>query len=231
MKDVPYAEATGSVLWPIIISRPDCAFAVSILAQFIQNPGAAHWEALKWVMVYPKNYWHTFDGWSKMIPEGYCDVDWAGQPNHHWISGYSFYFGQWAVMWSSKKQYVITLSSTEAEYIALAHNTKEAVWLRSFISEIMGEPEKKMRVNCNNQGLIAHHQCTKHINIRYHYIWEVVEDQKLEVSYIPTDESPADIFMKALLKLKFRKFIRLLGLRPELEEAKWKRGSNVELSV
>ena len=62
---VPYAEAIGSVLWPVMILRPDCAFAVSTLAQFVQNPGEVHWEAIKRVMVYlgiTKSLWLTFGG-------------------------------------------------------------------------------------------------------------------------------------------------------------------------
>ena len=65
MCGIPYAEAIGSVLWPVVISRPDAAFAVSILSQFIQNPGPAHWEALKRMIVFlgsTKDLWLTFGG-------------------------------------------------------------------------------------------------------------------------------------------------------------------------
>ena len=65
MHGIPYVEAIGSVLWPVIVSRPDAAFAVSTLSQFIQNPGPAHWEALKRVIVFlrsMKDLWLTFGG-------------------------------------------------------------------------------------------------------------------------------------------------------------------------
>ena len=65
MRGVPYAEAIGSVLWPAIISRPDVAYAVGVLAQFIKNPGNVHWEALKHIIVYlqsTKDVWLTFSG-------------------------------------------------------------------------------------------------------------------------------------------------------------------------
>jgi hypothetical protein len=120
MRGVPYAEAIGSVLWPVVVSRPDTAYAIGVLSQFIQNPAQAHWEALKHVIVYlrcTKDLWLTFGGRTTTLVEGYCDADWASQKHRHSISGYSFHFGNGAVSWSSKKQYIIALSSTEAEYI------------------------------------------------------------------------------------------------------------------
>jgi hypothetical protein len=101
-------------------------YAIGVLAQFIQNPGLVHWEALKRLITYlgwTKNYWLTFGGRSKTLVEGFCDADWASNKHRHSISGYSFHFGCGAIscQWSSKKQYIIALSSTEAEYIAQTH--------------------------------------------------------------------------------------------------------------
>ena len=224
MQGIPYAEGIGSILWPVMISRPDCAFPVSTLAQFVQNLARIHWEALKRVMVYlgsTKALWLTFGGGplAKPITKGYCDADWAGQPHRHSISGYSFHLGLGAVSWSSKKQYIIALLSTESKYIALAHSVKEGVWLRYLISEILDTKPTTMGVNCDNQGAIAltkdnkFHQRSKHIDIRYHYICEAVEDEQIKVSYIPTDQNPANIFTKPLPKTKFRQFVGMLGLR------------------
>ena len=135
------SEAIGSVLWPVIISRPDAVFAVGILSQFIQNPRPAQWEALKWVISYLgslKNYWLTFGGKEKGKIQGFCDADWASQQHRHLISGFSFHFRQGAVSWSSKKQAVVALLSTEVEYIAQTHAAKEAVWIRNFVTEVQG---------------------------------------------------------------------------------------------
>jgi len=111
MKGVPYSEAIGSVLWPVVVSRPDAAYAVGILSQFIQNPGPAQ-----------------FGGKAETLVEGYSDADWGSQAHRHSISGFSFHFGCGAVSWSSKKQNIVALSSTEAEYIAQTHAAKEAIW-------------------------------------------------------------------------------------------------------
>ena len=221
MHHIPYAEAIGKVLWPVMIYWADASYPVSVLAQFIQNPGKAHWEALKRVIVYlrcTKDLWLTFGGRANRL-EGYCDADWAGQSHRHSISGYSFHLGQGTVTWSSKKQYIIALSSTEAEYIAQTHAAKEALWLRTFWAELRNAEPTTMKLNCDNQGAIAlskdnkFHAQTKHIDIRYHFIREAVDDNKISVEYIPTDDNVADIFTKALPKAKFRHFVEILGLR------------------
>lgn len=155
MSGVPYIEAIGSVLWPVVVSRPDAAFAIGVLSQFIQNPGPAHWEGLKRVINYlgcTKNLWLTFGGRKDNPIEGFCDADWAGQKHRHSISGFSFHYGVGAVSWSSKKQNIVALSSTEAEYVAQTHAAKEAI------------------ISCDNQGAIAlakdnkYHSRTKHID-------------------------------------------------------------------
>ena len=91
MKGIPYSEAIGSVLWPVVVSRPDAAYAIGILSQFIQNPGLADWEVLKRLITYlgwMKDLWLTFGGCSKTLVKGYCDADWATNKHQHSISGY-----------------------------------------------------------------------------------------------------------------------------------------------
>ena len=169
-----------------------------------------------------KELWLTFSGKGKQLVEGFCDADWARQKDRHSISGYTFYFGQGAILWSSKKQHVIALSSTELEYIAQTHTVKEAIWMKNFISEICQPQEEPIEIHCDNQGVIVltkdnkYHSCTKHINLQYHFIWEGVEDNMIKMEYIPTQENIADVFMKVLARPRFKEFVEGLGLR-ELE--------------
>jgi len=78
-----------------------------------------------------------------------------------------------------------------------------------------------MMINCDNQGAIAlakdnkFHSWMKHIDLRYHFIWEAVDDKKINVSYIPTDENVLDILTKALPRAKFQHFVEMLGMRVE----------------
>jgi hypothetical protein len=133
--------------------------------------------------------------------------------------GYLFHVGHGAVSWSSKKQQVIALLTVESEYIVQAHAAKKALWLHTFIAELRGEPAQPLRINCDNQGAIAmskdnkFHTRMKHIDILYHFIHEVIEDRKVSVIYVLTDDNPADIFTKPLAKAKYRCFVEMLGLR------------------
>jgi len=222
MRNVPYAEGIGHVLWPVMITRPDALCAVGILAQFVQNPGPAHWKALKRVIGYlytTRDLWLTFGGIDADL-EGFSDADWASQSHRHSISGYAFRIGKGAVTWSSKKQAIVALSSTEAEYVAQTHAAKELIWLRTFLGELNNPFTTPITLHCDNQGAIAlskdnkFHARTKHIDIRYHFIREAVENKKLRIQYIPTENNVADIFTKPLAKPKFEKFVEMLGLGP-----------------
>ena len=156
-----------------------------------------------------KDLWLTFGGHAQNLVEGFCDADYANQQDRHSIAGYAYLFGCGAVSWSSKKQQIIALLTIEAEYVAQAHAVKEALWLQTFLTKLWSEPEHQITINSNNQGAIAlskdnkYHSWTKHINVWYHFIHEVVEDEKLLVQYIPTDENLANIFTKLLAKVKF----------------------------
>ena len=224
MHGVPYSEAVGSVLWPVVVSRPDVAYAVGVLSQFIQNPGPAHWKGLKRVINYlgcTKDLWLTFGGQKDTLIEGFCNADWASQKHQHSISSFSFHYGLVAVSWSLKKQSIVSLSSTKAEYVVQTHMAKEGIWLKSFISEICGREEKPLTISCDNQGAIAlakdnkFHARTKHIDLRYHFIREAVKNSKIKVKYVPTDDNVSDIFTKVLPKPKFQRMVGLLGLRKE----------------
>ena len=101
------------------------------------------------------------------------------------------------------------------------HAAKEALWIRSLIVEIQGQQSGPIKLHCDNQGAIAlakdnkFYSRTKHIDLQYHFIQEVVEDNKLVVNYIPIKENVADIFMKALHRPKFEGFVERLGLRDD----------------
>ena len=173
MKGIRYSEAIGSILWPAIVSRPNIVYTTGILSQFIQNLGYAHWEGVKRIITYlntTKNYWLTFGGTMKTLVEGYSDADWASQKDQHLISRYVFFLGCGAIMWSSKKQYIITLSSMESKYIAQTqtHAAKEALWLHSFGNEMRGEKDKPLRLNCDNQGAVRGHLFSNGISPAYY---------------------------------------------------------------
>lgn len=121
-------------------------------------------------------------------------------------------------MWFSKKQPIVALSSTEAEYIATTHATKEVLWLRAFLSKLKIAVSDPITLYCDNQSAIAltkdnkFHAHMKHIDIRYHFICEAVEFKKIALHYIPTEDNITDIFTKPLSCYKLEYFVKLLGL-------------------
>ena len=127
--------------------------------------------------------------------------------------------GAGAISWSLKKQHVVVLSSTKAEYIMQMHTAKEVLWLCSFLQELRSAPDDPLILNCDNQGVITltkdnkFHACTKHIDMRYHFICKAVEDEKVAVQYILTRDNVSNIFTKPLTKAKFRELAELLRLR------------------
>jgi len=111
---------------------PDIEFAVLALAQFSQDPARTHWEATKCIIRYLKGMRDlelTYGSSNTRIVR-YTDADHASQYHRHSISGYTFLVNGGTVSWSSKKQSVMALSTTEAEYVAATHTMKEALWLQ-----------------------------------------------------------------------------------------------------
>ena len=122
------------------------------------------------------------------------------------------------VSWSAKRQVIISLSTTESEYVATTYAAKEALWLRSLISQLFGMTLNATTLFSDNQSAIAltkehqYHVRTKHINICFHFICWIIEDGKLRLIYCPTEEMVADMFTKALPSTKVKHFARELGL-------------------
>ena len=139
MKGVPYHELVGALNWLAVGSRPDIAFAVGQLAQFLENPRRVHWDAAKRVVRYLKTMKElrlTYGGGDKYGFKGYSDADGATQDHRCAVSGFAVLIDGGAISWSSKKQELITLSTMEAEYVGATHAAKELIWFRRLIEEI-----------------------------------------------------------------------------------------------
>jgi hypothetical protein len=202
-------------------TRPDIAFAVSTLAQFADNPGWVHWEGVKKIYRYllgTKRLGLTY-GTSATGLIGYTDADGASQVHRRAITGFAFLVDGGAILWGSRKQELVTLSTTEAEYVAATHAAKEALWLRRLIGEVFRPLDKPTTLYCDNQSAIAltkdgtYHARTKHINIHYHFIRFSVENNSISLIYCPTDSMVADTLTKALPNAKAKHFAAELGLR------------------
>ncbi len=221
MKNVPYHEAVGSLMYAAMGMQPDIAFATSTVVQFLENPGWKHWEAVRKIFQYLKGTkdWKLVYGGEKRELTGYVDTDGASQEHWRAISSYVFMIDGGAVSWSLKKQELVTLSMAEAEYMAATHTTKEVLWLHSLIGEVFSPLESSTTLFGDNKSTIAltnggqYHSCMKHIDISYHFIRYIIEAKSIKLIYCPTNEQTADTLTKALPSTKAKHFVTEMGLR------------------
>ena len=217
-----YREMIGCLMYATVMTRPDIAFAVSNLSQYLDTPRTTHIHAVTRVFRYlsgTKELKLVLGGSSSTIV-GYSDSDWASQIHRHSISGFAFFVGTGVVSWSSKKQPIITLSSTEAEYVALTHSSKDIIWIHKLLTEFSSifPLTPPTTLFCDNQGAIrlskdsTFHGRTKHIDVHFHFIRQTVSQGHISLSYCPTDDMIADTFTKPLARFKFEKFRKLLGV-------------------
>lgn len=220
---LPYRSLVGCLLYLAIGTRPDIAYAVQQLSQYLDSYSYAHWNAAIRVVRYLKG---TRDlklvlggqGDNRLV--GFTDSDWANcLDTRRSVGGYCFSLGSGIISWSAKKQKTVATSSCEAEYTAAFEASKEAVWLRTLLDEINLTQEEPTRLLCDNNAAITLsedpvlHSRAKHIDIHYHFLREKVTEKKIALSYVNTNNNLADIFTKGLDRVKFTRLRQLLGLQ------------------
>ena len=225
-----YQSAIGSLMYAMTATRPDIAFAVSVLSRFSSKPDTTHWKALKRVFRYLNGTLHrgiTYGGVDPLdhrddrVLTGYSDADWGGcEDIRKSTGGYVYLINGAAVSWSSKRQATVALSSCEAEYMAVTQATKEAVWLRQLLGNLGLQEQAKASTMLfiDNQGAIAlsnnpeFHTRTKHIDIQHHYVRDKVNDHTIQLKHVSTSNMAADGLTKALPDVKFQQFLNLIGI-------------------
>lgn len=223
-KSIPYREAIGSLMYLMIGTRPDLAYAVGKLAQFSERREEKHWTAVKRVLRYvtgSRDFEIKFDGKKEIVPIGFSDSDWAGDvKDRKSTGGYVFQMCGGAVTWSSRKQTVVATSSCEGEYIALCAACKEASWLIRIVGsllssigevksvKIFSDSQSAMKLSENN-GI---NRRNKYIDITYHYVRDVVSKGIVNLEYVPTTEMTADMLTKPIARVKLEKLRGLCGL-------------------
>ncbi len=223
MIDIPYAAAIGSLMYAAIATRPDISFAVQTLSQFTSNPSPTHWTAVKRVFRYLKGTQTVGLTYGSSAGDngltGYSDANWGQNlADRRSISGYAFLVSGGLVSWSSKKQPSVALSTMESEYIALAHATKEAIWLRQLLSDLGFPPSGATTLYTDNLSAIsfAHdnqfHARSKHIDIRHHFVRDKIDSQEIAVPHCASEDNCADIFTKALARPTHSRQLSLLNI-------------------
>lgn len=220
---LPYRALVGSLNYLAVGTRPDIAYAVQQLAQFLDCYASVHWEAAKRVARYLKGTRDlklTLGGAHTARLLGFTDSDWARCPEtRRSIGGYCFNLGSGAISWAARKQKTVSDSSTEAEYIAAADAAKECVWLRSVLAAFSLLTPGATPLYADNRGAIilsddsSFHARTKHIDIKHHILRDFTSKQLLSLHFIPSTNNVADIFTKPLAFPLFSKFRSWLGLQ------------------
>jgi hypothetical protein len=217
-----YRSMIGSLRY-LVNTRPDLAYAVGVLSRFMEAPGKQHWAAMKQVLRYvqgTQGFGCTYrEGSKNAALTGFSDSDDAGDlDDRKSTTGLVFFFGSSVVTWASQKQRIVAMSSCEAEYIAAATAASQAVWLSRLLSEMIGGEAQKVKLRIDNQSAIelsknpVHHERTKHIDLRYHFIRECVEEGKVDVEHVRTSNQLADILTKPLGRAQFTELRDKLGI-------------------
>ncbi|KAK2965361.1 hypothetical protein RJ640_013824 [Escallonia rubra] len=216
-----YRRLVGKLNY-LIVTRPDIAYAVSTVSQFMSEPTVKHWAALEQILCYLKgapglgllysNHGHSYI-------ECFSDADWAGSKlDRKSTTGYCVFVGGNLVSWKSKKQSVVSRSSAESEYRAMAQSTCEVMWICHLLEEISLKPPLPAKLWCDNQAArhIAsnpvYHERTKHIEVDCHFIREKIQENLISTSYVKTGEQLGDILTKSLNGTRVEYLCNKLGM-------------------
>jgi hypothetical protein len=212
-----YKRMIGCLMY-LLATRPDLTFSVCLAARYMERPTEMHLASVKRILRYLKGtlsfgmMYKNGDG-QDLIMQGWTDSDYAGDyDDRKSTSGYVFTMGSSAVCWSSKKQPIVTLSTTEAEFVAAASSACQCMWLRNVLAHLHLNQKAGTIINCDNSSSIKlsknpilHGRC-KHIDVRYHFLRDLNKDGIIELSFCKSQDQLADIMTKAL---KLETFCRL----------------------
>ena len=207
MSSIPYQSAVGSLVYTMIGTRADIAYAVGVVSQYMTNPGPLHWTAIKRIFHYLKDtmdHGLSYSGSPNLPVVGYCDVDYEGDiDTRRSTTGYTFLLYGGTISWNSKKQPTIALSTTKVEYMAATHAAKEAIWLQRFFrhwifarwSNDHLQRQSKLHLSFKESYI---HARTKHVEIHHHFVREKIEEGKIDLVFCGTQHMVVDVLTKGL---------------------------------
>ena len=215
MKSVPYAPAVSSLMYAMVATRPDIAHVVGVINKFMHNPGRSHRNAIKHVFKYlvgTKDHVILFEPNKTSDVVGYTDSDFANcVDSRKSTTRYCVKFGNGAFSWNSKLQECTTTSTTKAEYVAASGAAKEALRLGRLAHTFRQvDYDLVPVVYTDSLGVVAlsknliHHNTSKHIDVRYHFVWDCIISGKIGLKKISTSDNVADGMTKCLSADRFR---------------------------
>ena len=223
MKSAPYAPAVGCLMYAMVVTLPDISHTVGVINRFMHNPGRSHWNAVKHVFKYlagTKDHNILFGLNSTSSIVDYTDSDFADcVDSRKSTTGYYFKFGNGAISWKLTLQECTTTSTTEAEYVVMSDAAKEALCLGRLAHTFQQvDSDSAPIVYSGSQGVVAfsknpiHHNASKHINVRYHFVRDCVISGKIGLDKISKTDNVADGMTKCLSANRFWSLRQQMGV-------------------
>ena len=224
VSQLEYSKVIGCLMYAMISTRPDIAFAVGRLSRFTHSPSIHHWQAVRRLLKYLKgtiNYGLCYSDFPSIL-EGYSDASWIANPeDHSSTSGWIYLLGGGAISWASKKQTCITSSTMESEFVALAAAGKEAEWLRDLVYEIplWPKPISPISIRCDSAATLAkvysqvYNGKSRHLGVRHSMVRELITHGVISVEFVGTQQNLADHLTKGLAKDLVIKSAKGVGLK------------------
>jgi hypothetical protein len=215
-----YQEAVGSLLYLALGTRPDIAFAVSVVSRYMTNPRVGHWGLVKGTLRYLRGTWDFGLKYSGKFCDlvGFVDADWGSDVmGRRSTSVYMFLIGG-PISWSSKRQKTVALSTVEAEYMALSACLQKCIWLVSLCNEVGVSIKMPIKIFQDNEGSIrlaknpGQHGRTKHIDIRHHFLRGNIERKLITLEFCPSMDMVADLLTKPLARPQYSKLRGMMNI-------------------
>jgi hypothetical protein len=216
-----YKSLVGSLLY-LTATRLDIMYATSLVSRFMESPKDSHWRIEKRILRYVAGtlnfgLWYTQSDSNQLF--GYTDSDFAGSlDDRKSTSGYVFQLGTNLISWASKKQPIVSISSAEVEYVVATSASFQAVWMRRLLKDMSQTENDSTPIFCDNTSAIAlsknhvFHKKSKHIDTRFHFIHELVNNGDITLQFCGSRDQLADIFTKPLGKSVFDFHRQHLGI-------------------
>lgn len=202
-----YQRLVGKLIY-LSHTRPDIAYSMCVVSQFMHDPRKPHMDAVERILRYLKSApgkGLLFTKNNHLKVEGYTDADWAGSADDRKSTlGYFTFVGGNLVTWRSKKQPVVARSSAEAEYRGMAFGVCELLWLRNLLMDLGVDSQDAMKLYCDNTSAIeiAHnpvqHDRTKHVEVDRHFIKEKLDAGIIIFPFVKSEDNLADVLTKAI---------------------------------
>jgi hypothetical protein len=207
-----YKSLVGSLLY-LTTTRPDIMYVNNLVSRFMESPKDSHWKMEKMILRYVAgtlNFCSWYTQYDDNHLSGYTDNDFAGSLDDRKItSGHVFHLGMNLISWASKKQPIVSISSTEVEYVIATSTSCQVEWLRRILNDMSHTEKEPTPIFCDNTSTIAlsknhvFHKKSKHIDTRFHFIRKLVNNGDIELQFCGSRNQLADIFTKPLGKSVF----------------------------